>query len=92
MMAKQVEGFVFHLTQLEESNKENCSINCNAAFSTRKRQHLGYIAILQQPKSLIISTFILGYYITKSQGSRWHEHKKIIAITLLRQTITGFHT
>lgn len=50
MMAEQVEGFVFHFTQLEESNKENCSINCNAAFSTRKRQHLGYIAILQQPK------------------------------------------
>lgn len=36
MMAEQVEGFVFHFTQLEESNKENCSINCDAAFSTRK--------------------------------------------------------
>lgn len=63
MMTKQVEGCMFHFARLEESNKENCSINCNAAFRSRKRKHLGYITILRQPKSQIISTLIWGYYI-----------------------------
>lgn len=63
MMTKKVVGFMFGFIQLEESNKENCSINCNAAVMTMKTQHLGYITILQQPKSQIISTLICGYYI-----------------------------
>ncbi len=78
MMTKQVEGFMFHIAQLEESNKGNCSINCNVAFRTRKRKHLGYIAIYPnipvKSQIIIYSHLRILYYIDTLPSSRWHEH------------------
>lgn len=46
MTTKQAEGCMFRFTQLAESNKENDFIKCNAAFTTKKGKHLGYMKIL----------------------------------------------
>lgn len=75
MMTKQVEGFTFHFTQLEEPNKTDCSINCSLYDPEKTTFRLHHSIITAKIPNNIQSHLWILYYIDTSPSSRWHDYK-----------------